>query len=70
MDEMWISFDWLWITLRLMWISVCGVFWVFLGVKAEVKAEVRLVFFSIKAANKESEGGRLGNFGKCGRLLA
>ena len=67
MDEMWISFDWLWITLRVMWISVCGVF---LGVEVEVKAEVRLVFFSTKATNKESEGDRLGNFGKCGRLLA
>lgn len=55
-----------------------GVVGVFLGVevevktevKVEVKAEVRFVFFSIKAANKEGEGGRLGNFGKCGRLLA
>lgn len=51
-----------------------GVVGVFLGVevevKAEVKVEVRLVFFSIKAANKEGEGDRLGNFGKCGRLLA
>lgn len=47
-----------------------GIVGVFLGVKAEVKVEVRLVFFSIKATNKESEGDRLGNFGKCGRLLA
>lgn len=39
-------------------------------VKVEVKVEVRSVFFSIKAANKEGEGGRLGIFGKCGRLLA
>ena len=46
-------------------------FWgVEVEVKAEVKVKVRLVFFSIKATNKESEGGRLGNFGKCVRLLA
>lgn len=43
-----------------------GVVGVFLG----VEVEVRLVFFSIKAANKEGEGDRLGIFGKCGRLLA
>ena len=42
----------------------------FWGVEVEMKVEVRLVFFSIKATNKESEGDRLGNFGKCGRLLA
>lgn len=47
-----------------------GVVGVFLGVEVEVKAEVRFVFFSIKATNKEDEGDRLGNFGKCGRLLA
>ena len=57
MDKLWIS-------------GVVEGCWSVFGVEVEVKAEVRLVFFSIKAANKESEGGRLGNFGKCGRLLA
>lgn len=61
MDKLWISGV----------VEGCwSVFGVEVDVKSEVKVKARFVFFSIKAANKEGEGGRLGIFGKCGRLLA